>query len=119
MPDHASLRPASSSATITTTSSNMRLVIDEPADGTELVRVVRGSSPPSTVQVRFEPLTPSDHLSGKPEGWCNSPSAGQPLIFDVPAPSPGAPPVTGDLTVDNSSTAGPPVRIPITVKHGI
>ncbi len=98
----------------------MRLIFDEPSDGTRLHRSVGGPNPPSTVEVRFEPPTPNDRLTGQPSAWCNSPSGGQPLIFNVPVPDkPGDPDTSGDLVVNNTSSAAPAVRIPITIKHHI
>jgi len=98
----------------------MRLIFDDPSNGTELHRSVSGPNPPSTVEVRFEPPGPNDQLTGQPTAWCNSPGGGQPLIYTIPVPNkPGDPDTSGDLIVDNTSNAAPAVRIPITVKHEI
>lgn len=120
MPDHVT-RPASSSLrstplTTTTRDPAMKLTFDGPADGTELVRSLTGSSPPSTIEVRFDPASPSETLSGLPSGWCNTPSVGQPLIYNVPVTVSGI--TSGNLEVAKSPS-GINVRIPIKVKHNL
>jgi len=95
----------------------MRLIFEAPDEGTELVRTVSGSSVPSTVEVRFEPLDSSDTLSGKPTAWCNSPNTGKPLIFDIPTPSSAsAPDTTGTLVVTRQNS-GTSVELPIRIKR--
>ncbi|MEM9462720.1 MAG: hypothetical protein AAGF11_51745 [Myxococcota bacterium] len=97
----------------------MRLVFDCPDDGTELVRSVSGPNAPSTVEVRFEPNDPHDQLVGEPVAWCNRPSAGQPLIFNVPAPaSASAPDTVGTLKVSKSGSSDT-LNLPIKVRHHI
>jgi len=94
----------------------MKLIFDHPSDGTELVRTVTGSSPPSTVPVRFEP-SPNEQLIGQPSAWCNSPSTGQPLIFDVPVPlTAGDPDAVGTLEARPAS-GSVAVMIKIKVRH--
>jgi hypothetical protein len=118
MPDHVS-RSANLRATtlaLTSTPPEMRLVFERPDNGTELVRTVTGSSPPATVEVRFEPLTPTERLFGQPGTWCNAPAAGQPLIYGVPVTVNGT--TSGTLTVTStSSSVG--IQVPIKVKHNV
>lgn len=123
MPDHASrsrsLGFAPNPSTSPAQTPSMRLVFDCPDDGTELVRSVSGPSAPSTVEVRFEPQDSHDQLIGEPAAWCNRPSAGQPLIFDVPAPaSPSAPDTIGTLKVRKSGGSST-LNIPIKIRHNI
>lgn len=95
----------------------MRMTFEDPNAGTELVRVFTGSSAPTTAEVRFEPASSNDTLSGHPSAWCNSPGAGQPLVFNVPVPAnPGDPDTQGQLKVTPRST-GVTVEIPIRIKH--
>lgn len=117
MPDHASRSPSSrlTSSTLTLGKPNMRLTFERPDAGTELVRTVSGSNPPSTVEIRFEPLTPTEQLAGQPTTWCNAPGPGQPLVYNVPVPAPGAT-TTGTLTVTSSSSSGGTL-IPVKIKH--
>ena len=97
----------------------MRLVFEGPDIGTELTRIVSGSTAPSTVEVRFEPATATDQLIGEPTAWCNVPSGGQPLIFNVPVPTnPGDPDTTGTLKVRRSGSSDT-LRVPVTIKHEI
>lgn len=96
----------------------MRLIFDGPDNGTELVRTVTGSSPPSTAEVTFEPGSSTETLSGQPTAWCNTPGAGKPLVFNVPVPAAGGT-TTGTLTVTSSTSGSSVVRIPITIKHGL
>jgi hypothetical protein len=118
MPDHvsrASNNPRVNALALSTP-PNMRLSFERPDVGTELVRTVSGSNPPSSVEVRFEPLTPSEQLVGQPSSWCNTPSAGQALVYRVPVTSGGT--TSGTLTVtSNTSPAG--IQVPIKVKHNI
>lgn len=96
----------------------MRLIVEEPASGSSIVREVSGQNPPSTVEVKFEPLTANEILRGQPGQWCNRPSAGQPLVFNVPTPpSPNSPPTVGTLTVTRQ-VAGGQSALGITVKRG-
>ncbi len=96
----------------------MRLIFAGPDSGTELVRTVSGSTAPSTVEVSFEPLTTSDQLVGEPTGWCNTPGAGQALVFDVPAPAnPGDPDTLGTLKISKAGSNDVPTRIPIRIVH--
>lgn len=118
MPDHVS---RSASSRLTTSSltligaPNMRLTFERPDAGTELVRTVSGANPPTTVEVRFEPLTATEQLTGQPTLWCNAPGPGQSLVFNVPVPAVGGT-TSGTLTV--SSTAGGGGTIfPIKIKH--
>lgn len=119
MPDHASHSPSSrsTSSTLTLAKPNMRLTFERPDFGTELVRTVSGSNPPSTVEIRFEPLTPTEQLAGQPTTWCNVPGPGQALVYNVPVPAPGAT-TTGTLTVTSSSSSGGTL-IPIKIKHNV
>jgi hypothetical protein len=94
----------------------MRLTFERPDDGTTLVRTVSGPNPPVTVEVRFEPLTPSEQLVGQPTAWCNLPSPGQALVYNVPVPSPGGT-TTGTLTV--TATGGAGIQVPIKIKHNL
>lgn len=116
MPDHVSLRstllvPPNSQTT------TMRMTFEEPDVGTELVRVVKGTNIPSTTEVRFEPGSSTEMLEGQPSNWCNSPTAGQPLVFSVPVPaSPSHPDTVAELQVTRRQ-AGTTVRIPIRVAH--
>lgn len=124
MPDDLSRSPsarlspnpaATSSATVQV--PNMRLVFDQPADGTTLTRSISGPNPPATVEVRFEPQSSSEQLIGQPTQWCNAPGPGQPLIYNVPVPGAGNQ-ATNTLTVSSTVTqAG--IRVPITIKHGV
>ena len=119
MPDHASRSPSSTltSSTLTLGSQpNMRLTFERPDAGTELVRTVSGSHPPSTVEIRFEPLTPTEQLAGQPTSWCNAPGPGQPLVYNVPVAVGGT--TSGTLTV-SSSAGGGGTHIPIKVKHNV
>jgi hypothetical protein len=121
MPDHASRSSNPNRVGITAlalgTSPNMRLTFERPAAGTELVRTVSGSNPPPTVEVRFEPLSPTEQLIGQPTAWCNAPGPGQALVYNVPVPAPGGT-TSGTLTVTStSSPAG--TLIPVKVKHNV
>lgn len=121
MPDHVSRSPSPNSRVaaleLTTTSPNMRLSFERPDTGTELVRTVSGSNPPTSVEVRFEPLSPTEQLIGQPTSWCNSPSAGQALVYKVPVPSVGGT-TSGTLTV-TSTSSGSGIVVPIKVKHNL
>lgn len=112
MPDHSTAR----TAYLVSPTMPMRMTFDDPCDGTELVRVVKGTDGSSTTEVRFEPPTPNETLTGQPTSWCNAPTAGQPLVFKVPVPKPGMPDTVGSLQVTQRQ-AGITVRIPIRVKH--
>jgi hypothetical protein len=121
MPDHASrsLNPnrlRDNSLTLVTR-PNMRLTFERPDAGTELVRTVSGANPPSTVEVRFEPLSPSEQLVGQPSLWCNTPAPGQALVYNVPVPAPGSI-TSGTLTVTTSAGGGGTL-IPIKIKHNL
>ncbi|MCX4246762.1 hypothetical protein [Paraliomyxa miuraensis] len=94
----------------------MKLVFEGPNTGTALVRTVSGANPPSTAPVVFEPGSSTEQLSGQPASLCNSPAAGEPLVFTLPVPSSGA--STTTLTVSSSTSSGPGIRIPVTIKHG-
>lgn len=120
MPDHASRTPSSrlTSSSFTVGKPNMRLTFERPDVGTELVRTVSGSNPPSTVEIRFEPLTPTEQLAGQPTTWCNAPGPGQPLVYNVPVPAPGGT-TSGTLTVTSSSSGGGGTLIPIKIKHNV
>ncbi|MEX1365495.1 MAG: hypothetical protein AB1Z98_20375 [Nannocystaceae bacterium] len=94
------------------------MTVEEPGDGTELVRVVRGPNAPATTEISFQPTSPTETLSGQPREWCNTPSAGKPLTFHVPVPTePGDPDTVGVLRVTPRQAAGGPVRIPIRIRH--
>ncbi len=95
----------------------MRLIFESPDTGTKIVRTVSGSNPPSTVEVRFEPLSSSDRLIGQPAAWCNTPSVGQPLVFDVPTPATPSDPDTDDDLIISKAAGGNAIRVPILVKH--
>jgi hypothetical protein len=120
MPDHVS-RPSSSdprisSLSLTSDPPNMRLSFERPDAGTELVRTVSGSNPPTSIEVLFEPLSPTERLTGQPTAWCNSPGPGQTLVYQVPVTSGGT--TSGTLTVTStSSPAG--IQVPIKVKHNV
>lgn len=114
MPDHASRSPNPRTGLVRATPANMRLVFERPDDGTELVRTVTGVNPPPTVEIRFEPLVATERLSGQPSQWCNSPGAGESLIYAVPVAVDGT--TSGTLTV-SSTTTGVITQIPIKVKH--
>lgn len=119
MPDHVS-RSASSRLTtssLTLANPNMRLTFERPDAGTELVRTVSGANPPSTVEIRFEPLTATEQLSGQPTTWCNAPGPGQALVYNVPVPAPGGT-TSGTLTV-TSTAGGGGTLIPVKVKHNV
>ena len=121
MPDHAT-RSASSDLRISARepraeNPNMRLTFERPDAGTELVHTVSGANPPSSVEVRFEPLAPNEQLVGQPSAWCNSPSPGQALIYRVPVPGPGGT-TSGTLVVTSSSSSGGTL-IPIKIKHNV
>lgn len=119
MPDHASRSTPSNlrstAMSLTAESPNMRLVFERPADGTELVHAISGPNPPTTVEVRFEPATPTERLVGQPTAWCNAPGPGQPLVYGVPVPSPGGT-TTGTLTVSSGGTG---IQVPIKIKHNL
>jgi hypothetical protein len=114
MPDHASSSPNPRTGLVLATPPNMRLVFERPDDGTELVHAVTGVNPPLTVEVRFEPLTATERLSGEPSQWCNSPDPGQALVYAVPVALGGI--TSGTLKVGSTST-GVITQIPIKVKH--
>jgi hypothetical protein len=118
MPDHAS-RSASSFTTssLTLGTPNMRLTFERPDAGTELVRTVSGANAPSSVEIRFEPMTPSEQLTGQPTLWCNVPAPGQALVYNVPVPAIGGI-TSGTLTV-TSSAGGGGTLIPVKVKHNL
>jgi len=121
MPDHAS-RSANPHSLRTpsltrVTPPNMRLTFERPDAGTELVRTVSGPNPPSTVEVRFEPLTPTEQLFGQPTAWCNAPGPGQALVYNVPVPVAGGT-TSGTLTVTSTSSAAGTL-IPVKVKHNV
>lgn len=126
MPDHPTSSSSSSSRLIATPRtatlrSNakplMRLILEQPALGTAIVREVTGGNPPSTVEVRFEPLSSNEILRGQPAQWCNLPTAGQPLIFNVPTPKKaGDPPTVATLTV-SQQVAGGSSPFGVTIKH--
>ena len=119
MPDHVS-RSASShftTSSLTLATPNMRLTFERPDAGTELVRTVSGANPPSSVEVRFEPLTSSEQLTGQPTMWCNAPGPGQALVYNVPVPAPGGT-TSGTLTV-TSTAGGGGTLIPVKVKHNV
>lgn len=119
MPDHVSrLAPASTTLTSSATQDPaMRLVFDGPSDGTEIVRTFVGPNPPATAVVRFEPVSPNERLIGQPSSWCNSPSAGQPLVFNVPVPlRAGDPDTEGTLQVRPSSSSIA-IVIKVRIKH--
>lgn len=121
MPDHASRSPNPTTLRATpltlVTRPNMRLTFERPDAGTELVRTVSGANPPPTVEVRFEPLSPTEQLFGQPTAWCNAPGPGQALVYSVPVPAPGGT-TSGTLTVTStSSPAG--TLIPVKVKHNV
>ena len=121
MPDHASRssnpnRLRATSLTLATP-PNMRLTFERPDAGTELVRTVSGANPPSTVEVRFEPLSPTEQLSGQPTAWCNAPGPGQALVYNVPVPAVGGT-TSGTLTVTSTSSPSG-TFIPVKVKHNI
>lgn len=120
MPDHASHSASSrlTSSTLTVGKPNMRLTFERPDAGTELVRTVSGANPPSTVEVRFEPMSPTEQLSGQPTTWCNSPAPGQPLVYQVPVPAPGGT-TSGTLTVTSSVSGGGGLVVPVKIKHGV
>ncbi len=122
MPDHAS-RSATTSLTsspLTLATPKMRLTFERPDVGTELVRTVSGANPPSTVEVRFEPLSPTEQLSGQPTMWCNAPGPGQALVYNVPVPALGGT-TSGTLTVTSSasSSGGSGLVVPVKIKHGL
>lgn len=122
MPDHAS-RSATSSLTsspLTLATPKMRLTFERPDVGTELVRTVSGANPPSTVEVRFEPMSPTEQLSGQPTMWCNAPGPGQALVYNVPVPALGGT-TSGTLTVTSSasSSGGSGLVVPVKIKHGV
>jgi hypothetical protein len=120
MLDHVSsesstLRPTSLS--LTAESPKMRLTFEKPDDGTTLIRTVSGPNPPTTIEIRFEPMSPTEQLVGQPTAWCNAPSAGQALVYNVPVPSPGAI-TSGTLTV-TASISGAGIQVPIKIKHNL
>lgn len=95
----------------------MQLIFDEPSDGTELVRTISGPNPPSTAIVRFDPASSTEQLVGTPSGWCNTPNAGDPLIFSVPVPAnPGDPDTVGSLSVRPTSSSIA-IVIKVRIKH--
>jgi len=123
MPDHVSRRPGSGPSNLrvdslepTTTTPNMRLSFERPDVGTELVRTVSGSTPPASVEVRFEPLTPSEQLTGLPSSMCNAPGPGQALVYRVPVSING---ITTETLEVSSSISGAQIRVPIKVKHNV
>lgn len=121
MPDHVSRSVPSrlTTSSLTLAKPNMRLTFERPDAGTELVRTVSGANPPATVEIRFEPLTATEQLSGQPTMWCNTPGPGQALVYNVPVPAPGGT-TTGTLTVTSSTTAGGGgTLIPVKVKHNV
>ncbi|MEM7152374.1 MAG: hypothetical protein AAF799_05995 [Myxococcota bacterium] len=95
----------------------MRLICDDPKDGTELVRSLPTSNPATTVEVRFEPLSPNERLSGEPVNWCNSPATGQPLIYTIPVPQKPSHPPTSDTLKVTKNTAGGTTNFPVIVKR--
>jgi hypothetical protein len=99
-----------------TATPDMKLTFEGPANGTELVRSLTGSNPPATIEVRFDPATPTETLSGLPSGWCNTPSAGQPLIYDVPVTVSG---ITTDNLEVTKSPSGVRIQVPIKIKHNL
>lgn len=118
MPDHASRSPSSfTTSSLTLGTPNMRLTFERPDAGTELVRTVSGANAPSSVEIRFEPMTPSEQLTGQPTVWCNAPAPGQALVYNVPVPEIGGT-TSGTLTV-TSSAGGGGTHIPIKVKHNL
>ncbi len=94
----------------------MRMIFERPASGTELVRSLAGPNPPATVEIRFEPLSPTDRLTGLPTAWCNAPSIGQALVYNVPVTQQGT--TTGTLTV-SSPASGTATNIPVRIKHDV
>lgn len=97
---------------------SMHMTVEEPGNGTELVRVVRGPNVPATTEISFRPTSPNETLSGHPRKWCNTPSAGKTLTFNVPVPAkPGDPDTVDELRVTPRQAAGGPVRIPIRIRH--
>ena len=122
MPDHASRSATTSltSSSLTLATPKMRLTFERPDVGTELVRTVSGANPPSTVEVRFEPLSPTEQLSGQPTMWCNAPGPGQALVYNVPVPALGGT-TSGTLTVTSSasSSGGSGLVVPVKIKHGV
>lgn len=121
MPDHVSRSPNShrggTNSLTLATSPNMRLTFERPDAGTELVRTVSGSNPPTTVEVRFEPLSPTEQLFGQPTAWCNAPGPGQALVYNVPVPAVGGT-TSGTLAV-SSTTSPAGTLIPVKVKHNV
>ena len=116
MPDHVSRSLTSfTTPSLTLGTPNMRLTFERPDAGTELVRTVSGANAPSTVEIRFEPLTATEQLSGQPTTWCNSPGPGQALVYNVPVPVIGGT-TSGTLTV-TSSVGGSGTLIPVKIKH--
>lgn len=95
----------------------MRLTFERPADGTALVRTVSGPNPPTTVEVRFEPLSPTEQLVGQPTAWCNVPSAGQALVYNVPVPSIGG--TTSGTLIVTAVASGAGIQVPIKIKHNL
>jgi hypothetical protein len=95
----------------------MRLLFERPDVGTELVRTVSGSNAPSTIEIRFEPLTAAEQLVGQPTAWCNAPGPGQALVYAVPVPAAGGT-TSGTLSV-TSSSSGTSALIPVKVKHNV
>lgn len=122
MPDHASRSATTSltSSSLTLATPKMRLTFERPDVGTELVRTVSGANPPSTVEVRFEPMSPTEQLSGQPTMWCNAPGPGQALVYNVPVPALGGT-TSGTLTVTSSasSSGGSGLVVPVKIKHGV
>lgn len=120
MPDHASrsISPSlrSTALLVTPMSPNMRLVFERPADGTDLVRDLSGPNPPATVEIRFEPSTPTEQLVGQPTAWCNVPGPGQALVYAVPVTPSGT---TSDTLKVSSPATGAGIQVPIKIKHGL
>ena len=89
-------------------------------DEGELVRTFHGEDAPATTEVRAVPMAPDEQLSATQAQWCNTPAPGEEIVCDVPVPDGKDETKTLlDLWADDTSSSGPPVRIPITVKHGI
>ena len=120
MPDHASRHRRTATFLVpptATSTSEMRLICEDPEAGTELVRALEASNPATTVEVRFEPLSSNERLSGEPSNWCNSPATGQPLIYTIPAPQKPSHPDTVDMLKVTKNIAGGTTNFPIRVKR--
>lgn len=94
----------------------MRLIFDCPSNGTELVRAVSGPNPPSTVEVRFEPLSANDSLRGEPSEWFNSPGPGQALVGAIPVPGLAGDPPT-EKTLEVAHSLGGTLLVPVKIKR--